>query len=738
MKEIAHVKKENEHQWAEPHWLTDHLQCTAAKAAEFARKFNSESWAYAAGIGHDAGKGTATWQSYLKRESGYDESAHLENITGRVDHSTPSAKLIEQTFGNGIGRILSYCIAGHHTGLPDYIGKQSSLTYRLENSTTESIPEDIVSPIRNAHPDAPPRQFQSSGIDLSLWIRMIFSSLVDADFLDTEEYMDPDKYHERAGYLSIDELLSRFNSHMQDIGKNSPNAEINKIRRTVLSNCRAAAGEDPGFFTLTVPTGGGKTLSSMAFALEHALKHEKDRIIYVIPYTSIIEQNADVFREALGKENVIEHHSNIDIDDQTPKSRLSTENWDAPIIVTTTVQFFESLFAAKTSRCRKLHNICNSVVILDEAQLLPSEYLSPILRALELLVDYYNVTFVICTATQPALEEQDESPEFPGLKKGSVKEIIQDVPALYRSLKRVHVDFPEDVHTATTWEKLAEDLTNHEQVLCIVSDRKSCRLLHSMMPSNTYHLSALMCAQHRSITIARIKADLAEEKQTRVISTQLVEAGVDLDFPVVYRAIAGLDSIAQAAGRCNREGSLNKDGKLGKVVLFIPPKQSPPGILRKAAETASRMIDSGVTDILDQSIFADYFSELYWKVNSLDRKGILDLLKPDYSNLRIQFRSAGDAFQLIDNSKQRNIIVPFDDGEELIALLKSRGPDRWLLRKLQRYSVNIYVNDFNELLSRGSLEEIHPGIFALKCKVEYDGETGLVIQDLYSPESYMV
>jgi CRISPR-associated endonuclease/helicase Cas3 len=522
-------------------------------------------------------------------------------------------------------------------------------------------------------------------------------------------------------------LLCRLDAYMKRLTKDAPDTEVNRVRQVVLSDCRTAALEKPGFFSLTVPTGGGKTLSSMAFALKHADHYGKDRVVYVIPYTSIIEQNADVFRKAVGDDQVVEHHSNLNEEDVTARARLATENWDAPVIVTTSVQFFESLFAAKTSRCRKLHNICNSVVVLDEAQMLPVEFLSPILQAMELLVEHYGVSFVICTATQPALEKQDDFPGFPGIPRKSIREIIRDVPSLYRRLKRVRVTVPENLKAPSSLEEVAEALKACESVLCIVSDRRTCRDLFHLMPEGTYHLSALMCAEHRSDTIAKIKADLDAGKPTRVVSTQLVEAGVDLDFPVVFRAMAGLDSIAQAAGRCNREGKL--ENGLGKVEIFIPPKKSPPGILRKATETAVRLLSKGLADPIDQSVFPPYFSELYWKANTLDKKEIVKQLSPG-DDLGIRFRSAADDFKLIDDTMQRNILVPYGEGANWIDTLKRQGPERWLLRKLQRYMVNIYTPDFDALLHRGSIAEISPGIYALLCPIEYDQKTGLKVDDV--------
>lgn len=734
---IAHVRKNPDGSWAEPQGLEDHLEGTARLAEGFAKVFASGAWGLVLGLCHDTGKSPQAWQRYLGRKSGYDEEAHLETKPGTMDHSTPGAKLAEEVLGKGVGRILSYCVAGHHAGLPDWIGPQSALAFRLQGTTTEGIPAEYRDLLTAGRHGTPPWKFDSKGLDLSLWIRTLFSCLVDADFLDTEAYMENGKTKPRGGYLPLSELLERFNAHMAQktrAARETADTPVNRARQRVLAECRAAAHLMPGFFSLTVPTGGGKTLSSMAFALEHAAQYGKERIIYVIPYTSIIEQNADVFRAALGADQVVEHHSNLDEDDSTPKALLAAENWDAPVIVTTSVQFFESLFAAKTSRCRKLHNIANSVVILDEAQLVPVEFLSPILAAMRLLIEHYKVSFVICTATQPAWEARDG---FPGLPAGSVREIVKDVPGLYTDLRRVAVE-PVDTKTPRTWEEIAGELSTIDRVLCVVSDRKSCRELYRLMPEGTYHLSALMCAQHRSDLIAEIKEKLKGGESVRVVSTQLVEAGVDIDFPVVYRALAGLDSIAQAAGRCNREGKLNAEGKLGKVVVFVPPRKAPAGILRKAAETAARLLEDGLSDPIDHTAFAPYFSELYWKANSLDAKDILKLLQPDGSDCGIQFRSAAEAFRIIDDKLQRTVIVPYGEGEKLIAELKAIGPARGLLRKLQRYTVNVYLNQFTALQDRGSLEAIVPEVFALKCEVEYDEKVGLLVDEMPTdPSAYM-
>lgn len=742
---IAHVRKNDDCTWAAPHRLSEHLEGTSRLAEMHAAKFQSGEWGKSAGLAHDAGKGRLVWQKYLKLKSGYDEEAHLEGKTGKMPHAIHGAKLVETLFGKGFGRFLAYCIAGHHAGLPDWSSAegagQSSLEFQ-ENQVKDldNIDTFIIEGIRGAEPTLPPRRF-AKGLDLSLWIRMLYSSLVDADFLDTESYMDKEKAGNRGGYCSMPELLERFAEFIKKLDETAEDTKVNEIRRNIRAKCEQMASDAQGIFSLSVPTGGGKTLSSLAFALEHATKHHLDRIIYVIPYTSIIEQNADVFRSAIGEDQVVEHHSSLEEDDITPRARLASENWDAPVIVTTSVQFFESLFAAKSSRCRKLHNIVKSVVILDEAQLVPVEFLVPILETMQLLVDHYQVSFVISTATQPAFNERlVDGKQFQGLK--NIKEIMgdnEDVKLLYQSLKRCHVQLPNDLHAISSWEEIADELKQYEQVLCVVSDRRSCRELHGLMPEGTYHLSALMCGQHRSEIIKTIKQKLRDRESVRVISTQLVEAGVDLDFPVVYRALAGLDSIAQAAGRCNREGEL---ADLGKVVVFNPPKKAPMGILRKAADTTRSIISTSVQDPLDYELFEKFFAELYWKANSLDSKGIVSLLNPYQTDLQecsIYFRTAAEKFQIIDGSLQKTILVRYGEGERLIDLLKSKGPDRRLMRKLQRYTVNVYNHDFNQLLRRGSIEEVCPKIFALTTNLDYSEDTGLLVDETpFDPEKFIL
>jgi len=711
---IAHIADDGREQT-----LKEHLEGTAVFAKQFAEDFNSTLWAYTLGMLHDLGKGTPEWQNYLL------------NSGSRVEHSIYGAKFAEDKFGR-LSRFLSYPIAGHHAGLPDYTGAQSSLSFRLQNAVDRNLSSDVEIP------KTLPWKFDV-GLDVSLWIRMLFSCLIDADRLDTERFCNPDQYEKRGSYLSIDKLHNTFEEYMSDkinsIKEQDKNSIVFKSRQTVLEDCKTSSEQDTGFFSLTVPTGGGKTLSSMAFALNHAKKHNKKRIIYVIPYTSIIEQNADVFKNVFGEDQVIEHHSNIDVDDQKERAKLATENWDAPIIITTTVQFYESLFSAKTSKCRKLHNIANSVVILDEAQLIPTEFLIPILETLKLLTTRYKTSAVFCTATQQAFAEI----KLEEIKKLNInpKEIIKDVGSLYNSLQRVTVQMPS-IDECRKLGDLAEELRNYEQVLCIVSDRKSAKELHRLMPDGTYHLSALMCAEHRSDKIDEIKEILKNGNDIRVISTQLVEAGVDIDFPVVYRQIAGLDSIAQAAGRCNREGKL----KQGKIVVFNSMRKSPPGLLRKATETTQNLPQNVLENPLAPESFKIFFETLYWKANSLDKEKIVALLTASPADLGIQFRDASDKLTIIEDKNQETVIVPYNENaQNYIRMIKhpnSKIPAAVLLRKLQRFSVGVYKDQFNGLRDRGSLEEIFPGVFALNNEKKYNDSIGLLIDDEPDdPRDYM-
>ena len=725
----------------ENHDLIEHLQEVARLAAGHAAPFGGQAWAHLAGLWHDLGKYRPGFQRYLRAASAADaENAHIEGGAGRVSHSTAGALLACERFGVP-GRVLAYLIASHHAGLYDWHSEFNNLEARLDAEASRAelqealaaAPPEILDP-GDFTPEL--RNLPGGSAGFALWLRMLFSALVDADFLDTEAFMDAGKASARGAWPALATLRTAFDAHMDALAARAPDTPVNRLRVRILAQCRAKAGDAPGSFSLTVPTGGGKTLASMAFALDHALAHGQRRIIYVIPYTSIIEQTVDVFRGIFG-EAVIEHHSNAESDPgrERLRSRLACENWDAPIVVTTSVQFFESLFAARTSRCRKLHNIVGSVVVLDEAQLLPPEFLKPILGALNLLTRHYGVTVVLSTATQPALARQeyfDPQKNIAGLD--DVRELMQGGPhvqtpdELYRDLRRVRVRLPADWQARAAWEDLAAELAAQPSVLAIVNTRRHAAALHALLPKGTLHLSALMCGAHRADVIDAIKARLAAGVPTRVASTQLVEAGVDLDFPVVYRALAGLDSIAQAAGRCNREGRLPD---LGEVVVFIPPDPAPPGLLAKGEGACRSVLHGHEGDPLDRALFERYFKQLYYQC-ALDKHGIEKLLAVYGQTLAVNFRSAADKFRLIDDAGQASILVRYRgaDGrdpaiDQFLEQLRRKGPERWLMRALQRYTVTIHQRDAQRLFAQGDITELLPGLYVQVNDLLYDPTLGL-------------
>ncbi|MCA9244870.1 MAG: CRISPR-associated helicase Cas3', partial [Phycisphaerales bacterium] len=559
---------------------------------------------------------------------------------------------------------------------------------------------------------------------MSVFCRMLFSCLVDADFLATESFMSPDRASDRvATQWPIADLAARLDGRLQQLTAAAPDTPVTRARAEVLSRCREMATSAPGLFSLTVPTGGGKTFSSLSFALRHAQAHNLRRVIYAIPFTSIIEQNADVFRgvfESLGPYIVLEHHSNLDPDDDTRWGRLAAENWDAPLIVTTNVQLFESLFASRTSQCRKLHRIARSVIILDECQSLPVELLRPTLVMLDELRRNYGCTIVLCTATQPAIELRDGFP----IGLSGATEIVSDPPALYASLRRV------EAHNIGKLDDdaLIERLARHSQVLCVVNTRGHAAKLFGAGPAagigdGLFHLSAQMCPAHRSDVLAEIRARLSAQPPLpcRVISTQLIEAGVDIDFPVVYRTMAGLDSITQAAGRCNREGRRER----GDVYIFETDEK--PRHLRQAPDH-TREVAKQHDDLLSLEAMRQYFELMYWSRKlEWDKKDIMPMFAYGSDGLHFQFREAAQAYEWID-AAQHAIVVPYGEiGRNLIDELrqKSKPPGREFRRRLQRYTVTVYPHIFMQLQQNQVIALCHESIWVLANANAYDAHLGL-------------
>jgi CRISPR-associated endonuclease/helicase Cas3 len=703
--------------------LEEHLENTAARCRHFSEQFKAGALGELAGRFHDLGKGSLEFQAYLRHANDIEDefSAYFDSRWKR-DHATFGARYLH-SLSKQTGKLLGYCIAGHHSGLQNWAdGSQNSgLRFRLEDKTLKKVlfPFEEKTEI----PPLPPLHIDRnlSGFQIQFLIRMLFSCLIDADRLDTEGFTDPEKAIVRENDTPLQELHSTFWNNFTALRTKAKKTKVNEIREQVLADCLAAAQRKPGLFTLTVPTGGGKTLASLAFALEHAKNYSQfRRIIYVIPFTSIIEQNAKVFREMLGDETVLEHHSNFTPDENDWKNRLAAENWDAPVIVTTNVQFFNSFFACKTSPCRKLHNIANSVIIFDEVQAIPVERLQPCLEVLRELTRNYGVSAVLCTATQPAIGKSDEFKSGLELEQA---EIIHDVPKLFKALQR----------TCMTWlgpqtqEEIAVRLRQEKQVLCVVSTRDQALTLFEQLKDDgdVFHLSALMYPLHRIRILDEIRNRLHSGSPCRVVSTQLIEAGVDVDFPVVYRSLAGMDSIAQAAGRCNREG---RQG-IGNVFVYEPEKIPAVSYFRHTCQCSKPLLDRFAEKYLEPECIQAYFADYFWlNQQNMDKDRVLELCQTGARKAEFAFEDIS-AFKMIDNANQYLVIALEEDAVKLADQLKYSENKRSILRKLQRYSVQVYPNQFSEL--RCWLEEPYPGIFVLKNKEMYSEDTGLKCQ---SPE----
>lgn len=694
--------------------LEEHLKNVAVLASKAEQSFNDpvSFITYVAGILHDIGKYNPAFQKYL------------ESSGQKIDHSTVGAQIAEKIYGKDIGRLLSYIIAGHHSGLPNGLDDSNScLNSRLNKNLPTKF--DYPSFVTNKYDVIVPKdkfKTDDSGMRLMLFIRMLYSCLVDADFLDTEKFLNLQKYNIRKGeFDNLKELNKKLEQHLSELIKKSENSVLNKYRKDVLDSCIKQAKNHKGLFSLTVPTGGGKTLSSLAFALQHAIENNMDRIIYVIPYTSIIEQNAAVFKRILGTNNVVEHHSNYSVrkdqmeDFQVMHNMLATENWDAPIIVTTNVQFFESLYASKSSKCRKLHNIANSVVIFDEVQVLPAKILSPCLKMMKLLIDSYNCSLVLCTATQPAFNQSDRFPV--GLT--NIKEIIDNTSELFEVLKRVEITNIGGLNI----DSLVEKLSDHNQFLCIVNTKKIAKdIFYSLDSKNKYHLSANMCPYHRKKILEEINNKLNSGEECRVVSTQVIEAGVDVDFPVVYRLFAGLDSVIQAAGRCNREGKLNE---LGKTFVFSLTEDNTYGDLKEASKLGKLVLENHNYKATLEAI-NEYFNNYFWLKSDkgLDTKNIIEMSNTGLREAFFRFKDVGRSFKLIDDITFP-IIIPFDaEAKRLLFLLKQK-PTRGLMRALQKFTVSIYQKELNSLMGNGYIDIIQDNYYVLNNMEAYDTHTGI-------------
>ncbi len=693
--------------------VAEHLEGTAALCRVFAADFGAEAEGGLMGLAHDLGKCTDGFQDRLLRGG------------PRVDHATAGMLACVR-----MGRpSAAACVAGHHGGLLD-TGSRSD---RAGEATffdrckkgTEGHYLERCGESGTALPVLPPEAPERDMLKLSFRIRMLYSCLVDADFLDTEAFMNGGRG--RGGYDEIAVLIERLENCIAPWQE--PKTELNRLRCEILNTCMDAGSKPKGIYTLTVPTGGGKTVASLAFALRHAAAHGMKRVIYVVPYTSIIEQNAEVFRKILGGGNVLEHHSGVQFDlpdgasPEETRRALASENWDMPVVVTTAVQFFESLYANRSSKCRKLHNLADSVIIFDEAQMLPLSHLRSCVAAMASLAESFCSTLVLCTATQPSLGDllRTYAPGCP------VTELCPQTAAMYDKFRRVRF---RQAGTLTD-EALAEELSGHEQVLCIVNSRKTAQHIFSRLPeAGSFHLSTLMVPAQRQELLSKIRQQLKSGLPCRVVSTSLIEAGVDVDFPAVYRELAGLDSVLQAAGRCNREGKRTAEES---IVTIFERTELPPLLFRTAVGAAREAL-AGDRDPGAPETMRRYFDALRGlSGEALDKSGVVKAFQTGIEGCAMPFRTVAERFHLIDENT-RTVYIPFGGGAALVEQLKAGECSRELYRKLGRYAVSVYEPHFQKLYAAGALltarqvPALDPDSAILSDMTLYSKATGLSLE----------
>lgn len=738
--------------------LLEHLLGVAELAQSYAERITAcrefGEIGYLLGLLHDVGKYQEGFQRYIRREFGLDTSL----TAWHTPHSPTGALYVNQLeragWGEALHKILTLCIASHHRGLYDDAAFRSLFDNSSKKRLVDPLLKGLAADSHQLESYLDKVSLEEIGKawddldkeDYPLLIRMLFSCLVDADFLDTERFMSPDKsiirQSAKASLEQMQEQLEAYVSHFNREG------QINEARAVFLDQCRNHGRiSKRGIYSLTLPTGAGKTISSMMWAIEHALTNGCDRIIYVIPYTSIITQTAETFREVFGADNVLEHHSDLDVkereDEALEYSKLSTENWDVPLVVTTNVQFFESLFSHRVSRCRKLHNVCNSVVVFDEVQMFPPKFLNPMLRVLESLHYAFRVEPLFCTATLPIFDQDilSDSKRI-GHNYFSFEEPIKEVVPYdaesFTPFNKVTYDW--NLLKLST-DELAERLSQHESFLCIVNSRNDAAQLYRALQSRDkkskglIHLSRRMCSAHIQKRIQEIRERLSGGLPVRVVSTQLVEAGVDLDFPVVYRAIAGLDSVMQAAGRCNREGHMMSPGKV--YIFRLTDGSQVSGEMSWAQGALEDLLDRLASrETPERADIERYYRAYYHEIGSFDKQKISSLLWGDDNDrsegLRFDYEEASERFKYIED-KSISIVVPYGEvGKSLIRKLQHKIPlTRQDYRQLHRNSVGICEKDC--LTLGGSISINESGFAYLTNGRLYDEETGIQLNLTIEP-----
>ena len=691
-------------------WLADHLRNVAKLARTQASSFGGGDLAFLAGLWHDVGKADPAWQNYLRAS----EAGTRRRGTG-PDHKCAGVLLAE----NACLPWLGLLIYAHHGGLGDtsrdfapWLNEHRALPGPL--GALEALQEEMPELTTKDFPAIPPH-IKKDALATEFFLRMLYSALVDADSLDTEAHALGGTHAQRGNATTLAELWQRYEAFLAG-EQYVADTVVNRVRNEVHEACLHAACEPSGLFKLTVPTGGGKTRSAMAFALQHGMKHRMRRVVMAVPFTTITQQTADVYRHIFeqGYSNaeriVLEHHSagvegSGSPDEGSPGARavwqrLAAENWDAPIVVTTTVQLFESLFSNLRGKTRKLHNLSRSVIILDEAQALPPGLLGPILDSLRQLTKHYGASVVFSTATQPVFDHID------GFRDVEAREIVPNYRCHFKALKRVEYDFTK-TGNPNNWSDVAEWMRRKQCALTIVNTKRhAMELLDALNDPQVLHISTLLCRVHRSEVLDEIRRRLAAGKQCRVVSTQVVEAGVDLDFDVVFRAEAPLDSIIQAAGRCNREGQRT----LGRVVVFKPPDEaSPPGLYRSGRDVARVVREAPDFDPNDPEVVTRYFKWLFDTAVDPDQHDIQRLRHS------LDFPSVAKNFRMIADDAC-DVIVDYPDCDtpridRLVEELRNRKrPAREVLRDLQPHMVSLYRRAYNDHVREGFMEEVMTGV----------------------------
>jgi CRISPR-associated endonuclease/helicase Cas3 len=822
------VSEQKEYVAHENQSLKNHLEGVAGLCRKNAGKIGCADYGELLGLLHDMGKYSQSFQDYIKSAVGIldpdidDDFIDVGKFKGKIDHSTAGAQFIWNKLSSGtqveklLAQILSLCLVSHHSGIIDCLAtdlkgthdtftkrvtKRDEKTNFLEVSSKAEVTvkltqilaqTDLTTPLeiilKSIFSTAPEKNQQSTVFQFQtgLFVRFLFSCLIDADRQDTADSEKPEKAQKRQNglYQPWSVLVEKLEKKIEEFGE--PKTKVNIIRKEVSEQCLNSSQRNKGIFTLTVPTGGGKTLASLRFSLHHALHHEKehpfDRIVYVIPFTSIIDQNAEVVREILETEDeeqgriVLEHHSNIGSEKQSWKEKLLTENWDAPIVYTTMVQFLETLFGGGTRGARRMHQLAKAVIVFDEIQTLPVRCVHMFCDAVNFLVEQCDSSVVLCTATQPLLNGVDENKG--ALSLSSKNEIMSDVQGLFNDLKRVEV---LDSRKTGGWtddeiaELAAAEVNKTGSCLIIVNMKRSARSLFNAVQEKTtaecFHLSTGMCPAHRKNILTTIRERIKPENNlpTVCISTQLIEAGVDVDFGSVIRFNAGLDSIAQAAGRCNRNGKRD----IGRVYIVNPAeenidclkdiaigKDKTERVLNDFSENRAKYQNDPIGPALLKWYYQNYFFDrkdlmdypveskeagrndtlvnmLASNCNAVDEYGRVNGFKPEI-NLRQSFMTAGKIFKSIDAPTQSVIVKYGDEGKELVNDLcavfdveKQFG----LLWLAQKYSVNVFPHEFKKLNEEGALHRVQEGtdIFYLNQKF-YSEKFGISMEPITAGE----